>query len=244
MNKIELFILDLFFPNRCPICDDYIAYDSFVCDKCDEKLLQYASQEGSVCRVCGKNICEGHEGLFYSRVVSCYYYNDIVKNGIYSLKDSSKNFGYYIGKLLAEKIISDSVMSKADFIIPIPMSRKSLKKRGYNQAYVIAKEISERTGIKILNNVLFKNESEVQHNLTAEQRKKNVDAFYSSDTDLKGKKIILCDDVLTTGSTMNKCAQLLIEMNASEVYGAVGAVTQSIKVKQENNRASALTIKI
>lgn len=190
-----------------------------------------------MCRVCGKNICEAHEGLFYSRVVSCYYYKDIVKDGIYSLKDSSKNFGYYIGKLLAEKIISDSVMSKADFIIPVPMSRKSLKKRGYNQAYVIALEISRRTGIKVLNNILYKKESRTQHSLTSDERKKNVDAFYSSDTDLKDKKIILCDDVLTTGSTMNKCAELLINMNASEIYGAVGAVTQSRKVQQENEAA-------
>lgn len=240
MNKIKLFVLDLFFPNRCPICDDLIAYDSFICDKCGEKLLEYVSQEGSVCKICGKNICNGHEGLFYSRIMSCYYYKDTVKDGIYSLKDSSKNFGFHIGKLLSEKIISDSVMSNADFIVPVPMSKKGIRKRGYNQAYVIAKEISERTGIKLLNNVLFKKNSEVQHTLNVEQRKKNVNAFYSSCTDLSEKKIILCDDVLTTGSTMNKCAQLLIDMNASEVYGAVGAVTQSIEVKQENNRALAL----
>ena len=241
MNNIKLFILDLFFPNRCPICDDFIEYNNFVCDKCSDKLKKYASTEGSICRKCGKNICNGHEDLFYSRIMSCYCYKDMVKDGIYSLKDHSKNFGFHIGKLLSEKIVSDSVMCHADYIVPVPMSRKSFRKRGYNQAYVIAKEISERTGIKLLNNALFKKNSAVQHTLNADERRKNVYSFYSSDMDLSGKKIIICDDVLTTGSTMNKCAQLLTELNASEIYGAVGAVTENIKNKnKEYIRALAL----
>ncbi|MBQ8434919.1 MAG: ComF family protein, partial [Oscillospiraceae bacterium] len=94
--------------------------------------------------------------------------------------------------------------------------------RGYNQAQVIAKEISAKTGIKLLCNVLFKNPSAVQHTLSYEERLKNVEAFYSSDDDLRGKRIIICDDVLTTGSTINKCAQLLINIHAAEVYAAVG----------------------
>lgn len=243
MNKVSLFLLDLIFPNKCPICDEFIAFDSFLCDKCLEKLKAYTANEGSFCKLCGKNICSGHKDLYYSRIIACYNYEDIVKNGIYSLKEDSKNFGYHIGKLLADKITADSLMCKADFIVPVPMAKKNLRERGYNQAYVIAKEISQRTGIKILNNVLFKKPSEIQHNLTAEERQKNVSAFYCKNADLSGKKIIICDDVLTTGSTMNRCAQLLKSMNASEVYGASGAITVNKAYKptdKEKNRAMAL----
>ncbi len=239
MNKAVLFLLDLFFPNRCLLCDEFIVYDSFVCEKCNAELEKYYSQEGSYCGICGKNICEGHDNLYFRRIISCYNYEDVVKQGIYSLKGSSKSFGYHIGTILAEKIKSDSIMSKADYIIAVPMSKDKLRKRGYNQAYVIAKEISERTDIELLSNILFKKPSQTQHLLSAEERMKNAEAFYCKDVDLSGKKIIICDDVLTTGSTMNKCAQLLKSLNADEIYGAAGAVTVRRTSAQSENIKSA-----
>ncbi|MBE6845514.1 MAG: ComF family protein [Ruminococcus sp.] len=217
-----MFILDLFFPNRCPVCDDVIAYDAMVCDSCKEKLKNCFTDENKVCNVCGKTSCTPHDDLYYSRTLSCYYYDSYARDGILSLKDGSKNFGNHIADMLAEKIMSDDIMKNADFITAVPMSKTRFRERGYNQAQVIAKEISDKTGIKLLCNALFKNMSAVQHSLSYEERLKNVEAFYAADIDLSGKRIIICDDVLTTGSTINKCAQLLVSINAAEVYAAVG----------------------
>ncbi|MGN0613143.1 MAG: ComF family protein [Porcipelethomonas sp.] len=230
MNKTAAFLLDLIFPNRCPVCDGIIAYDEFVCGSCLNNLEQCRIDENAVCKRCGKKECICGEDMMFSRTAVCFYYEDAARAGILSLKDGSKNFGYYIGILLAEKIKADCVLKCADYIVPVPMSRKRLKERRYNQAKVIAREISDRTGIALLDNVLFKNDSQVQHTLSAEQRKLNVSAFYSGENDLSGKKIILCDDVLTTGSTLKRCAQLLIDMNAAEIYAAVGTTT---KLKKE-----------
>lgn len=222
MNKAAMFILDLFFPNRCPVCDDVIAFDALVCNSCKEKLKNCFTDENKVCNICGKTTCLTHDNLYYSRTLSCYYYDSYAKDGILSLKDGNKNFGYHIADMMSEKILSDNIMKNADYITAVPMSKARLRERGYNQAQVIAKEISAKTGIKLLCNVLFKNPSAVQHTLSYEERLKNVEAFYSSDDDLRGKRIIICDDVLTTGSTINKCAQLLINIHAAEVYAAVG----------------------
>ncbi len=217
MNKLKLFILDLFFPNRCPICNNFIVYDSFICDDCICKLEKYIVNNDAVYK----------ENPLYTRLTVYYYYEGIVKNGIYSLKDNSKNFGVYLGKMLADKILLDDIMNKADYIVPVPMSKKSFKNRGYNQAFVIAKEISDKTGIKLLDNIIFKKESLVQHELSLEERKKNVLAFYSKNNmDLSGKKIIICDDVITTGCTVNRCAELLLNMNVAEVYAAVGTINK------------------
>lgn len=227
MNKIKLFLLDLFFPNKCPVCDEIIVFDRYVCDSCKEKLQESAVDKEKVCGVCGKYMGCIHDDLHYSRAVSCFYYVDCAKQGIYSLKSQSRNFGYYIADVLSEKIMSDEILKNADYIVAVPMSKDRLRQRGYNQAEVIAKEVSCQTGIPLLKKVLFKNKSAIQHLLSYEERLKNVDSVYSScssETNLEGKKIIVCDDVLTTGSTVNRCAKLLINMNAAEVYAAVGTI--------------------
>ncbi len=230
MNRIKLFLLDLFFPNRCPACDSIINYDELICKECIVKLEQSKTDENNVCAVCGKSYCENHDYLYYVRAVSCFYYEKEAKNGIISLKKGNKNFGYYLAEVLSEKIISDNIIKNADFITAVPMSKQSFRKRGYNQAHILASEISHKTGIPLLEKVLFKNKSKAQHTLSRVERQWNVSAFYSEYTDLSGKKIILCDDVLTTGSTMNRCAQLLINMDADCVYAAAGTI---IKYKKE-----------
>ena len=156
-------------------------------------------------------------GAFYDRKLAGYYYENEVKNGIYSLKDGHKEFGYYLGNIISEKIICDETISKADCIIPVPMSAKSFRLRGYNQAAVIAETISTITGIKMMTDILYKHESKVQHSLNMTQRMENVSAYSIKNTDLSGRKIIICDDVCTTGSTINRCAELLKSMGAAEV---------------------------
>lgn len=228
MNKIYAFILDLFFPNRCPICNDYIKYNRFVCKNCLFELKSSIAED--VCPKCGKSNCICCKKLFYSYAEVCFYYENTAKSGIISLKGESKNFGYYLGSLLGEKINNNEAIKDADFIVPVPMARKKLKERGYNQSYVIAKEISKKTKIKILKKALFKKNSKVQHELSAKEREENVLSFYKGKENLNGRKIIICDDVLTTGNTLNRCAELLIDMGATEVYAAVGTTT---KLKKE-----------
>lgn len=230
MNKISAFILDIFFPNRCPLCGEIIAFDKHICNDCFSELENLSVTDKETYEMYCKKECILENNINYSRIVTCFYYENIARKGILSLKNGNKNFGYYLGNMLAEKINRDSILKNADGIVPVPMNKKRLKEKRYNHTYVIAREISEKTNIPILKDILFKNNSSIQHDLNREERKKNVSAFFGADSDLSGKKIILCDDVLTTGSTLNKCAELLIKMGTAEVYAAVGTTT---KLKKE-----------
>ena len=79
-------------------------------------------------------------------------------------------------------------------------------------------------------NILFRRDSEEQHTLGKADRMKNVSAFYCDEkTDLSGKSIIICDDVITTGSTLQRCAELLKKLNAADIYIAAGTTTKYIK---------------
>lgn len=108
------------------------------------------------------------------------------------------------------------------------MSKTKLRKRGFNQAEVLADALGHQLNIPIYGNALTKSISFVaQHKLSASRRKTNAAHLYSAgkNIDIKGKTIIIVDDVMTTGSTINSCAEILLEMGAKEIIAAVAAST-------------------
>lgn len=224
MNKISRFILDIFFPNRCPICKKFINWNKFICGDCEkdlEKQTDVISWQSLITEFnCNKTQID--------RTLICFYYEGKAKDGILSLKDGYKEFGYYLGNLLGEKILENQI--QADAVIPVPMSRESYRKRGYNQAEVIAKGISSLCNLPLITDSLIKNKSAVQHTLELKDRIENACAYSQGKHRLDNMRIILCDDVITTGSTMNRCAKLLKELGASDVFAAAGTTT---KLKKE-----------
>ena len=225
MNKLSKFILDIFFPNRCPFCDCFIKWNKLACDRCIDEISYI---DDKVCGHCGKVPCICDIELFYEKCYAACYYEGIVKNGIINLKiKNAINTAEIFADILSVKILSDGI--KYDFILPVPMSKKKKSIRGYNQAEEIAKCIFSRTKIPVSNDFLYKNDSEIeQHTLSAEERAKNVKNEFGikKNTNLKGKTIILCDDVITTGSTLNECARLVKNLGAKAVILAVGATTK------------------
>lgn len=224
MNKFKRFISDLFFPNRCPICKDFIEWNEFICKKCDEQLEPFPKE---ICHKCGKFECYCNK-INYDMAFVCFYYQGIAIKGIASLKDGHKEFGYYLGNILGKKIRESKI--DADAVVAVPMAKDSYRKRRYNQAELIAEKVADINNLPLLSGVLYKKKSAAQHSLKADERIKNVTAFLSGLKRLDDMKIILCDDVITTGSTLNRCAKLLKEMGAAKVYVAVGTTT---KLKKE-----------
>ncbi len=215
-TQISKYILDIFYPNRCPCCGDFIRWDKLTCGKCHRELEPVYDK---ICKKCGKEICICSEEIFYDRAVSLFRYEKLAKEGILAMKRSeNKNFGEYAGKMISEILNSDYHGENFDFIIPVPMSVRSFMKRGFNQAEVIAKEISESFSIPLRNDILYKdNVSSSQHFLGRAERFRSISAIKSHDADLRGKKVILCDDIITTGSTVNRCAMLLKEKGAESI---------------------------
>jgi ComF family protein len=124
---------------------------------------------------------------------------------------------------LCEKTKSDF----ADFVlVPVPLERKRMKWRGFNQSEEIAKELAGYLEIPLINDALFKiKETLAQINLTGEEREENIKGVFSVKNIAKivRKRILLVDDVYTTGSTMNECARVLKDAGAKEIWGVAVA---------------------
>ncbi|MDR1674162.1 MAG: ComF family protein [Oscillospiraceae bacterium] len=216
------FILDLLFPNRCPCCGTFITFDKLVCDECELPVIK-------ACDKCGKLPCEcSVKGSFaFDKVFVLYKYDGAAANGITAFKHGDNtNFAKHAADLLARLI----AINKTDesLIVPVPMRFKTLIERGYNQSEIISRRISVQTGIPHRKDILIRSgKSLTQRGLTAQMRAENVKSYSICDVNLKGNSIILCDDVLTTGSTANKCAELLKSKGAEKVVLAVIATTSS-----------------
>jgi ComF family protein len=222
MKKILRYALDIILPNRCPGCSRFIPWDEYICTACAAEL----SPISGLCKKCGfkKCVCKKNSPN-YDNFISCYFYKGKAVNGIMGMKTASNaNFGVFCGQIIAG-IVKISKLN-LDCIVPIPMSKPDKRRRTFNQAEIIAKEISRQCGIPIDNSILHKEFSEVKHHdLTAEERAKDVENFKIKQMKLDGKRILLVDDVFTTGSIMNYCSGLLKANGANYVCASTAVVT-------------------
>ena len=113
--------------------------------------------------------------------------------------------------MLKNKKIFENIKNY-DTIMPVPISKKRLKTRGYNQSLLIAKEIAQRTNLKLMNDCLIKTKNIIeQSKLNKEDRIQNIQGVYKLKNMklIENKKILLIDDIYTTGSTVNECSKML-----------------------------------
>ena len=205
-------ILNLFYPR--------------VCAACGESLLK---NEETVCLKCRYTLPRtGYElypdnplaQAFYGRapihaVTACYFFakSGKVQHLIHQLKyKGNKEAGVFLGQQLGESIKDAPLFQGIDVIIPVPLHPKRERKRGYNQALVIAQGISEVTGLPVATKNLFRAVyNETQTRKSAEERYHNVQGIFEvrCADELKGKHVLLVDDVLTTGATLESCAHQL-----------------------------------
>ncbi len=214
LNESKKFLLDLLFPKICISCQKEGTY---LCSDCFG-ILEVSSLHTP----------------YNTKYLDDLYFPLPYQNPI--LKKLIQNFKYppFIKELsqpLSSLIIAHLQLIEKppeffqDFsILPIPQSKKRLKWRGFNQAEELAKELASFFKIGILNNVIEKiKETESQVNLTEKERKENLKGAFSLKKPelIKHKKIILVDDVYTTGATMEEVAKILKENGAKEVIGIV-----------------------
>lgn len=220
-------LLNFFYPNRCPACGAFIGVHELVCTDCGDKLL---IPQDSYCHFCGKAACVCKERTFsYDRVVICSPYTDNAISAIVRLKRSENtNFAVYAAQILAGRLAHGECYYKQfDCVMPVPMHRSKKRTRGYNQASLIGKELARLMEIPYREDLLQKQHSRrEQHQLRSlEERVRNTESFFIRDCDLSGMRILLCDDVLTTGSTLDRCAGLLKEKGARSVTAAAAVTT-------------------
>ena len=150
-----------------------------------------------------------------------FQYEGIIRKLIIDYKFNEKPYLYktIVNFWLKDKKTFEKIKTY-DTIMPVPISKKRKKERGYNQSSIIAKEISKKTKLDYIGNVLIKNKNIIQQSkLNKEDRIKNVQGVYELKNVqiLEKKKILLVDDIFTTGSTVKECSKILKEANPEKI---------------------------
>jgi ComF family protein len=164
-------------------------------------------------------------------------YDGMVRERILALKyKGRRGMSLPLGKLAAA-VWLDSGM-EADLIVPVPLYSSRRHRRGYNQCDLIGKILSEETNVPIAWNVLSRvRETAVQHSLSLAEREENVVGAFAAGEDIEriaGQRIILLDDIITSGATMRNCARVLLDNGAAEVYGL--AVASRVLERETNKK--------
>ncbi len=230
MDSIKDFLISFIFPERCPFCDMAIDYKSIFCDECAKEFLW--TSKHSVCQRCGKIECVCGKEPFLDRIYVPLFYEDNVKTAVKNFKfNGKKGYSRPLAKLISAFIVKENPEYDFDVIIPVPMTKKDIRKRGYNQSILLAKFIGENLGIETDFTSLVKiKQTEKQHNLKGEEnRLKNLKGAFSVTGDLKGKKVLICDDVITTGSTLREVASVLRKAGVKNLSAAVIATVSGVE---------------
>lgn len=135
----------------------------------------------------------------------------------------NRKAGLYLGRLLGQ-VLKKGVFSECDLMLPVPLHRRKLRQRGYNQSELIARGASEITGIPLAGDIIRrKTYTNSQTNMNRQERFENMEKAFSlgkSTLKLQGKKILIIDDIITTGATLEACSKLLLDNFDCSVYVA------------------------
>lgn len=228
--------LKILFPEFCPVCKKP-STDHRTAPICSECWQSISSYKGSICKKCGKplvsdisttcKICIEEEPAF-KWVRSFGLYEDTLKEAInllkyYRIKRLSKPLSEIMLKTepAPEKSWRGVRIPHADAIIPVPLHKKRLRQRGFNQSALLAKYLARHIGVPLSLDCLVKiRDTMPQVGLNAKERKKNIrKAFEISNKKLiRGKNIVLVDDVFTTGTTVRECSKILKKSGAKDIY--------------------------
>ena len=228
MNKFLKFFESALFPKniKCVICGDDLDRDKKynICDRC-LKDLPYIT--GKTCAKCGAPIrdmgkvcinCKNVNHVFQSSM-SVFMYDTPIRELVVNLKFNNRK---YLSETLANFIATKVVESgkKYDLVVPVPMSEKALQTRGYNQSWLLCDTLG-KLGYDVRDNVLIKTkDTHTQVGLEKDERISNLKGVFKvkDRKAVKGKVVLLVDDVITTGTTLDECATTLIHAGASKVY--------------------------
>jgi len=209
--KIFTAILDILFPRKCVFCAKILnKNDDGWCDKCIESL-PYADNHGY------------QNGEIFDFCVSPLYYTGVVRQSILRYKFGSvQHYSNEYAKLLADCIREHPAL-KYDIISWVPLSKKRERKRGYDQAMLLATKTAQELGETAAEVLIKHRDVQPQSELGDKtERSANISGAYQASNPelIKNKHILLIDDVITTGSTLDECARVLLSAGAAGVSGA------------------------
>ena len=221
-KEIKDFILNIFFTRRCKFCQQVSDLREEICTDCSNNLCKI---EETVCNYCGaeKSKCKCNERKkYYTSICAPYYYDGAPKKAIAQLKFRNKP---YMAEFFAEDLYCcfKKNYGELDFDLCtyVPAYKDDFKKRGYNQAQLLAEELCKRINLPCEELLEKSFKTQPQHILNEVMRSGNLLGAIGFNEeckrDISGMRILLCDDVKTTGATLDECAKTLLINGAAEV---------------------------
>lgn len=204
-------LLDLFFPRKCPYCLKLIEREQLECDKCRSEF----PKEPYIRILPSGNRC-----------VSAFAYDSKVREALARYKFGGKREFYKSFALVLANAIAENEII-VDMVTSVPLSKKRMRTRGYNQAELIARELAGLLELDYAETLIKCRENLEQHTLDHEFRAENIVGAYKAieKVDLQNKTILLIDDIVTTGYTLSECCRVLSEHNNVKVIcGTVATV--------------------
>ena len=227
VTKLKRIALDLLFPRWCISCG---REGDYICCDCSKLLSMLAPP---VCPKCGR---PQHNGLLCSDctdkhtdidgIRSPFIFEGVIRQAIHNLKyHNIRALAESLAVFLNNYIVDNPIPSEV--LVPVPLHKKRLRERGYNQSSLLAKELSKLCGLPVISDSLvrYRYTSTQVRSANIDERLENVTgAFMCIDNSLRNKRVLLIDDVATSGTTLNTCASTIKSTGALSVWGLTVAL--------------------
>ena len=226
MNRLAMRALGLLYPNRCGCCQDRIASDRLLCDACAAELQRLRADYGAWVRQ--------NRGAVYpwDGAAAAFLFQGAAKAGVLSLKDGLRNFGDFAGEQLAAQIREHPLFSGITVVTWVPVTRRRRRAQGYAHAERIGKAAARALGLPARGDLLTEHAGKLrQHQVSRAERTQYAERFRDTGQNLSGQCILLCDDVLTSGSTLRQCTLLLKKCGAARVM--IAAATLALRTPDD-----------
>ncbi len=215
LHRLYRLLVNWIYPNICPCCEQFIDHDADFCEKCSAKITPYTGENDFI-----ENV---------DRFAACCVYDENIEGAVLKFKKTACGNSYYAFALRIYKKLKELGLDESiDLIVPIPLTRKKFRRRGYNQTALMANELRYMLD-RGFEDVLIKvKETKEQKTLSEYERRENLRGVFEispNASDITGKRILLIDDVCTTGSTLSEAAGILKAAGAETVIAAAFAKT-------------------
>ncbi len=225
-QTVRQVLLDLLFPPRCVICHRTGEWFCATCQQAIEKILP------PICQRCGRplsrNNCPycGKLPLQIDGTRATAFFEGNLRDAIHAFKYNHRpELAQPLGNLLSAYLAAHPL--PADVLIPVPLHLERERARGYNQSVLLARVLGEQHHLPVWSDVLTRTRhTRPQVELDAAERRINVQDAFAADARVAGKRILLIDDVCTTGATMEACGLELYAQGAKSVWGLAIARTR------------------